>query len=69
MWNESDDYYSELWAAAEDVEERRAVLEDALERVTVRRGRPGRRKAGDVLERLEIAWKRPEELGPRPLDQ
>lgn len=68
-WSESDHYFSELWAAAGDeVIERRAVLEDALERVLVRRGRPGRRKAGAVLERLTVEWKRPDEVGPRPHD-
>lgn len=64
-WNEEDATYGQLWAMADDVEERRAVLEDALERVVVKQGRPGRRKAGDVLERLQITWKRPDELGQR----
>lgn len=68
VWNEGDGYFSELWAAAGvDVAARRAVLQDALERLVVRRGRPGRRTAAQVLERLQITWKRPDELGPRPV--
>jgi len=65
VWNEGDDTFAALWHRAEDVEERRAVLEDALERVVVKRGRPGRRTKDQVLERLQITWTRPEEIGPR----
>lgn len=65
-WSPSDHYFSELWAQAEDVEARRAVLDDALERVVVQRGSRGRQSRQQVLDRLDIAWKRPEELGPRP---
>ena len=69
VWNPSDDYFASLWeAAGDDVTERRAVLQDALERIEVKRGARGRRKAGASLERLDIRWKRPSELGPRPLE-
>ena len=47
----------------EDVEERRAVLDDAMERIWVRRGRTGRRTPAQVLARLTIDWKAPEDLG------
>lgn len=67
VWNPGDHYFSELWANAESVEDRRAVLDDALERVVVRRGKPGRRTAAALLERLDITWIRPDEVGPRPL--
>ena len=44
------------------VEDRRAILDDAIERVMVR-GRPGRRTDAQVLARLTFDWKRPEDLG------
>jgi DNA invertase Pin-like site-specific DNA recombinase len=52
------------WDAAETDEEKRDVLGDALHRITVRRGRPGRRTDAQVLARLTFNWKQPEDLGP-----
>lgn len=53
--------YGEDWAAAADLAEQRAVLDDALERIVVRRGRTGR---GLDTSRLTFTWKFPEEVGP-----
>lgn len=53
--------YGEDWAAAADLSEQRAVLDDALDRIVVRRGRTGR---GLDTSRLTFAWKFPEEVGP-----
>lgn len=60
--------YGENWAEAATVEERRVVLDDALERITVRRGRVGR---GLDTSRLAFTWRYPEQLGPieRPADE
>lgn len=44
------------WAAAESDAERRAVPTDAVERLVVRRGRPGRLTRAKVLARLEFQW-------------
>lgn len=60
----SEQDFAEDWAEALSVEERRAILDDALVSVTVRRGRPGRRTAESLLARLEFAWKDPKNLGP-----
>lgn len=54
---QGDRSFREDWDAATTVEERRAVLDDAVERVEVRRGRPGRRAPGAVLERLTVVLK------------
>jgi site-specific DNA recombinase len=57
-------WFSDAWEqAGEDVEARRAVLDDAMSRIWVRRGRPGRRTDAQVLARLEFDWKVPEDLG------
>ncbi|MCW2767972.1 MAG: invertase Pin-like site-specific recombinase [Nocardioides sp.] len=58
--------FGEDWAEAVGVEEQRAILDDAIERVWVVRGRPGRRTAASVLARLVIEWKMPNEVGPLP---
>lgn len=57
-------HFGEDWAEAETDEERRAILGDAIERVWVVRGRPGRRTDAQVLARLAFEWKIPEDLGP-----
>lgn len=57
-------YFAQDWAAAKTVEDQRAVLGDALERVWVRRGRLGRSTPASVLARLTFDWKQPEDLGP-----
>jgi len=56
--------WAEAEAEAETVEDRRAVLDDAMEKVWVVRGRPGRRSAGGILSRLAFDWKMPEDVGP-----
>ncbi|WP_170037502.1 recombinase family protein [Georgenia soli] len=52
--------YGEDWAEATTVEEQRAVLDDALEAIEVRRGRVGR---GLDTSRLTFRWKMPHQLG------
>jgi site-specific DNA recombinase len=59
--------FGEDWAEATTVEEQRAVLNDAIERVWVLPGRPGRRTPETVLARLVIEWKMPDQVGPRPV--
>lgn len=56
--------FGEDWAAAETDEERRAILGDAIERIVVSRGKPGRRTDAQLLARLAFDWKLPEDLGP-----
>lgn len=56
-------FFNEAWAEAEGVEAQRAVLNDALERITVRRGRTGR---GLDKSRLTFSWRHPEQVGPLP---
>lgn len=63
-WEGTDRSFAEDWEAAEDVEGRRAVLDDALASVTVTRGRPGRRTREQLLARLAFDWKGP--TGPLP---
>jgi hypothetical protein len=46
------------------VEQQRAVLDDAMERIWVRRGGTGRRTPAQVLARLTFDWRMPEDLGP-----
>lgn len=61
--------YGDAWAAAgDDVAERRAVLDDALESIEVRRGRTGR---GLDTGRLTFSWRFPDEVGPEevPADE
>lgn len=58
--------FGDDWAEATAMEDRRAILDDALESVTVARGRSGRRTPASVLARLTFGWKRPEDLGPLP---
>lgn len=55
--------FASEWAAAADDVERRAVLGDALERIVVRRGKPGRRTTAQMLERLDFTWKAPQQVG------
>lgn len=58
-------WFSDAWEqAGEDVEARRAVLDDAMERIWVRRGGTGRRTPAQMLARLTFDWKLPEDLGP-----
>lgn len=57
-------FFDQAWADATDDTERRAVLGDALERVLVRRGRPGRGTKEKTAERLIYEWKFPEQVGP-----
>lgn len=56
--------FGEDWDEADSDEERRAILGDALERIWVRRGRPGRRTDAQVLARLTFDWRMPDDLGP-----
>ncbi|TFV78380.1 recombinase family protein [Blastococcus sp. CT_GayMR19] len=63
-------WFEDDWASAgEDVEQQRAVLDDAMERIWVRRGGTGRRTPAQVLARLTFDWKVPEDLGPIDADQ
>lgn len=58
-------WFEDAWASAgEDVEAQRAVLDDAMERIWVRRGGTGRRTEAQLLARLSFDWKVPEDLGP-----
>lgn len=51
-------WFEDAWAAAgEEVEQQRAVLDDAMERIWVRRGGTGRRTEEQVLARLTFDWK------------
>jgi site-specific DNA recombinase len=62
-------WFEDAWASAgEDVEQQRAVLDDAMERIWVRRGGTGRRTPAQVLARLTFDWKVPEDLGPVDAD-
>ena len=63
-WKDGTATFGEDWEAAEDVMDRRAVLDDALSAVWVVRGRMGRRTEAGVLARLVFDWKFPEEVGP-----
>lgn len=56
--------YGEDWADAATDEERRDILGDALNRITVRRGQPGRQSDAKRLARLSFDWKLPDDLGP-----
>ncbi|MFQ1000462.1 recombinase family protein [Modestobacter sp. SSW1-42] len=63
-------WFEDAWASAgEDVEQQRAVLDDAMERIWVRRGGTGRHTPAKVLARLTFDWKVPEDLGPIDPDQ
>lgn len=57
-------FFDSDWAAASTDAERRAVLVDALDRIIVRRGKPGRRAEGAVLARLDFEWREPAQVGP-----
>lgn len=57
-------HFGEDWAEATTVEERRAVLDDAMRRITVRRGRRGRPTHESVMTRLTFDWKMPDSTGP-----
>ncbi|MGN6251052.1 MAG: recombinase family protein [Marmoricola sp.] len=57
-WEPTGQTYREAWdEAAGDEAAQRRVLDDVLARVTVRRGRPGRRTREQVLGRLMFDWK------------
>lgn len=60
----SAQHFDADWADANSPEQQREILDDAIGRITVRRGRPGRRTDAQVLARLSFTWKRPEDLGP-----
>lgn len=58
-------WFEDDWQlAGDDVEQQRAVLDDAMRRIWVRRGGTGRRTPAQVLARLTFEWKIPEDLGP-----
>lgn len=57
-------HFAEDWAEARTPEEQREILGDAIDRVWVTRGRPGRRTTAQILARLTIEWRDPEALGP-----
>lgn len=58
--------FAEEWADASDVRGQRAVLDDALERITVSRGTPGRQTPAKYLARMTFDWKLPRSVGPVP---
>lgn len=57
-------YFVEDWAAATTDEDKRDVVGDALHRITITRGKPGRRTEAQLLARMSFEWKVPEDLGP-----
>ncbi len=57
-------WFEEDWLLADSPEDRRAILGDAIERIWVVRGRPGRRTTAGLLARLVFEWIVPEDLGP-----
>lgn len=59
----TDRTYAEDWEVAQSVEDRRAVLDDALDRIEIRRGRVGR---GLDKGRLTFRWRFPDQVGPIP---
>lgn len=61
---EDTGFFAEDWAAAETPQDQRDVLDDAITRIWVKRGRRGRSTAASVLERLRFDWKMPADLGP-----
>lgn len=63
-WEGNTQTFGDDWADAVAVEDRRAILDDAMERVWVVRGRRGRPTAASVRERLVIDWRMPDDLGP-----
>ncbi|HEY5179877.1 MAG TPA: hypothetical protein VIJ07_08915 [Dermatophilaceae bacterium] len=63
-WEGNTQMFGDDWTEAETVEDKRAVLDDAIDRLWVVRGRPGRRSARGILSRLAFDWKMPEDLGP-----
>ncbi|MCB0908236.1 MAG: recombinase family protein [Nocardioidaceae bacterium] len=56
--------FGDDWAEATTDEERREILGDAIERIWVSRGRPGRRTDAQALARLRFDWRHPNDLGP-----
>lgn len=56
-WEPTGQTYREAWETADGERERRLVVEDVLTRITVLKGRPGRRGPAAVLQRLLIDWK------------
>lgn len=63
----TDRTFAEDWSAAEDVQHRRAILDDALASITVHRGSIGRRSREQLLARLAFGWKDAERIGPVPV--
>lgn len=63
-WEGTDQSFAEDWADAETVEDQRAILDDALEGITVTRGGRGRRTREQLVARLGFTWKGP--TGPLP---
>lgn len=57
-------WFAEAWADATEVEDQRAVLDDAVGRIWVMRGRPGRRSDATLLKRFAFEWKMPHDVGP-----
>ncbi|WP_420451558.1 recombinase family protein [Ilumatobacter sp.] len=56
-------WFQDDWdAAVGDVEAQRRVLDDAVERIWVRRGGTGRRTEAQILARLTFDWKIPEDM-------
>ncbi len=64
-WDDAGWFGDEWTKAEDDVEQQRAVLDDAMERIWVRRGGTGRQTEAKVLARLTFDWKMPGDLGPR----
>lgn len=62
VYEGGDQSFAEDWAEAADVVAQRAILDDALEAVLVRRGARGGRSRTARMERLEFRWIGP--VGP-----
>lgn len=57
--------FQEDWTEATEVEDQRAILDDAVGAIYVMRGSRGRRTDAQVLARLSFDWKgHPDDLGP-----
>jgi DNA invertase Pin-like site-specific DNA recombinase len=55
-WLPTGETYGEAWASASDETERRRILADVLQRVTVLRGAPGKRGPEAMRARLLFDW-------------
>lgn len=62
-WEGETQMFGDDWAEATTDDERRKILGDAMERIWVKRGRPGRRTDAQLLGRLTFDWRVPEDLG------